>query len=111
MNITIHRGANQIGGCITEISSDNCKLLIDFGSNLPGNQKAELTEKQICDIAGSADAVFYTHYHGDHVGLHHLIPASIKQYIGAGAKDIMLCKYDALNQHGDYGKEIEMVKL
>ena len=41
MNITIHRGANQIGGCITEISSDNCKLLIDFGSNLPGNQKAE----------------------------------------------------------------------
>lgn len=110
MNITIHRGANQIGGCITEISSDNCKLLIDFGSNLPGNQKAELTEKQICDIAGSADAVFYTHYHGDHVGLHHLIPASIKQYIGAGAKDIMLCKYDALNQHDDYGKEIEMVK-
>lgn len=110
MNITIHRGANQIGGCITEISSDNCKLLIDFGSNLPGNQKAELTEKQICDIAGSADAVFYTHYHGDHVGLHHLIPASIKQYIGSGAKDIMLCKYDALNKHGDYGKEIEMVK-
>ena len=45
MNITIHRGANQIGGCITEISSDNCKLLIDFGSNLPGNKKAELTEK------------------------------------------------------------------
>lgn len=46
MNITIHRGANQIGGCITEISSDNCKLLIDFGSNLPGNQKAELTENR-----------------------------------------------------------------
>ena len=44
MNITIHRGANQIGGCITEISSDNCKLLIDFGSNLPGKQKAELTD-------------------------------------------------------------------
>ena len=47
MNITIHRGANQIGGCITEISSDNCRLLVDFGSNLPGSQKAELTEAQI----------------------------------------------------------------
>ena len=64
MNITIHRGANQIGGCITEISSDNCKLLIDFGSNLPGNQKAELTEKQICDIAGSADALLVLPHFG-----------------------------------------------
>lgn len=110
MNITIHRGANQIGGCITEISSDNCKLLIDFGSNLPGSQKAELTEEKICDIAGNADAVFYTHYHGDHIGLHHLIPANIKQYIGSGAKDVILCKYTALNRYGDYGKEIDMVK-
>lgn len=93
MKITVHRGANQIGGCITEISSKNCKILIDFGSNLPGSQKAELTERQVCDIAGNADAVFYTHYHGDHVGLHHLIPSYIKQYIGAGAKDVMLCKY------------------
>lgn len=110
MNITIHRGANQIGGCITEISCDGCKLLIDFGSNLPGNQKAELTEKQVSDIVGNTDAVFYTHYHGDHVGLHHLIPTNINQYIGSGAKDVMLCKYHALNKHGDYDKAIGMVR-
>lgn len=108
MNITVHRGANQIGGCITEISSDNCKLLIDFGSNLPGSQKAELTEAQICDIVGSTDAIFYTHYHGDHVGLHHLISSNIKQYIGSGAKDVMYCKYNALNKYGNYDKELEM---
>lgn len=108
MNITIHRGANQIGGCITEISSDNCRLLVDFGSNLPGSQKAELTEAQICDIVENADAIFYTHYHGDHVGLHHLIPANVKQYIGSGAKKVMLCKYNALNRYGNYGKELEM---
>ncbi len=110
MNITIHRGANQIGGCITEISSEHCKLLIDFGSNLPGSQKAELTEKQVSDIVESADAVFYTHYHGDHVGLHHLIPANVKQYIGSGAKEVMLCKYNALNKHGDYDKQIKVVR-
>lgn len=110
MKITVHRGANQIGGCITEISSKNCKILIDFGSNLPGSQKAELTERQVCDIAGNADAVFYTHYHGDHVGLHHLIPSYIKQYIGAGAKDVMLCKYEVLNKFGEYNKQIETVK-
>lgn len=30
MNLIIHRGADQIGGCITEISTENCKILIDF---------------------------------------------------------------------------------
>lgn len=39
MNLIIHRGADQIGGCITEISTENCKILIDFGSNLPGCKK------------------------------------------------------------------------
>lgn len=33
MNITIHRGANQIGGCITEIATEKAKIFIDFGSN------------------------------------------------------------------------------
>lgn len=67
MNIIIHRGAKQIGGCITEISTANCKILIDFGANLPGSQKEELKDEQILTIAGNTDAVFYTHYHGDHV--------------------------------------------
>ena len=28
--------------------------------------------------------------------LHHLIPTNVLQYIGLGAKEVMLCKYDAL---------------
>ena len=59
MNLIIHRGADQIGGCITEISTENCKILIDFGSNLPGCKKEELTEEQVKSIIGNADAVFY----------------------------------------------------
>ena len=36
MTITIHRGINQIGGCITEIKSEKgTKILIDLGHNLP----------------------------------------------------------------------------
>ena len=88
MNLIIHRGADQIGGCITEISTENCKILIDFGSNLPGCKKEELTEEQVKSIIGNADAVFYTHYHSDHVGLHHLIPTNVLQYIGLGAKEV-----------------------
>ena len=37
MNIKIHRGLDQIGGCITEISTETSRVFIDFGQNLPGN--------------------------------------------------------------------------
>lgn len=107
MNIIIHRGANQIGGCITEISTAGCKILIDFGANLPGSQKEELKDEQILSIVGNADAVFYTHYHGDHVGLYHRIPVSVQQYIGAGAKEVMQCLYNRLNLHGGFEKQVE----
>lgn len=106
MNITIHRGANQIGGCITEIATESAKIFIDFGSNLPGSNKEEFTQKQIVDITSGADAIFYTHYHGDHVGLHHLIPEHVKQYMGAGAIEVMRCKYKALSAHQDMSTEL-----
>ncbi len=107
MNITIHRGANQIGGCITEIATENAKIFIDFGSNLPGTQKEELKVEDVERMTANADAIFYTHYHGDHVGLHHLIPNNIKQYMGAGAIDVMRCKYEALNTHQDFSQQLE----
>ena len=34
MEIRIIKGTNQIGGCITEITSKNAKILIDFGNDL-----------------------------------------------------------------------------
>lgn len=37
MQITIHRGINQIGGCITEISTQTTRIFVDMGENLPGN--------------------------------------------------------------------------
>lgn len=42
MNITIHRGTNQIGGCLTEIESGGYRIFIDFGEQLPGTEKNEL---------------------------------------------------------------------
>lgn len=58
MNIKVHRGANQIGGCITEISTEGCKIFIDFGSDLPDSQKKELTKAQIENMTAGADAIF-----------------------------------------------------
>ena len=38
LEIIIHRGINQIGGCITEIATANARILIDLGQNLPDGE-------------------------------------------------------------------------
>ena len=47
IEINIHRGANQIGGCITEIATAQSRIIIDLGSNLPGSKVKELMAEQI----------------------------------------------------------------
>ncbi len=101
MRITIHRGIDQIGGCITEIATDNTKILIDLGQNLPNGEGVvndnfanfDAIKKMTNDVI----AIFYTHYHGDHLGLFHLVPDSISQYIGKVAKKVLLSKYQRLS--------------
>ncbi len=40
MQIRIYRGTHQIGGCVTEIKTNNAKIIIDMGEELPSaNQK------------------------------------------------------------------------
>mgnify|MGYP000357609785 CR=1 FL=1 len=45
MEIKIHRGLDQIGGCITEIWTDTSRVFIDFGQNLPGNGEPSTPEE------------------------------------------------------------------
>lgn len=104
--ITIHR-ANQIGGCITVIEHDGCKVIIDLGGNLPESGQQELSKTDINRLTAGVNAIFYTHYHGDHVGLHHLVDKEIPQFIGKGAKDVMMCKYNVLGRHSDMTEQIE----
>lgn len=63
--IKIHRG-DQIGGCITEIWTEKARILIDFGEELPGSKNEEKFEFPWEERP--VDAVFFTHYHGDHIG-------------------------------------------
>ena len=106
MRISLHR-PHQIGGCITVIESGRTKIIIDFGSNLPGTKKKEFGQRQINSITKNTDAIFFTHYHGDHTGLIHKIPDSIPLYMGMGAKEVMECKFDTLKRAAAYhdGKE------
>ena len=52
MNITIHRGTDQIGGCVTEYEHEGWKLFVDYGEQLPGSQTT-LPEK-VVDYYGFA---------------------------------------------------------
>ena len=106
IEINIHRGANQIGGCITEIATAQSRIIIDLGSNLPGSKVKELMAEQIAEVVSGVDAIFYTHYHGDHVGLFQFVPYSIPQYIGEGALEVMKCKYETLSRHENIEQEL-----
>jgi glyoxylase-like metal-dependent hydrolase (beta-lactamase superfamily II) len=101
MKITIHRGIDQIGGCITEIATDKAKVLIDLGQNLPDGDGVVQDDLANVDsiekLTKNIDAIFYTHYHGDHLGLFHLVPDGINQYIGKVAKRVALCKHQRLS--------------
>ena len=101
MEIKIHRGLDQIGGCITEICTDSSRVFIDFGQNQPSNGKAATPEEDtlmVADIIRNNEtehqAVFYTHAHEDHVGLFRYI--LLEQYIGEGSKELLLIKYRTL---------------
>ena len=109
MKITIHRGLNQIGGCITEIQSlSGSKILIDFGHNLPnGNDAAEDTyecPENIDELLKGCSAVFYTHYHGDHLGFAAEVhKRGVPQYMGPLAIRMML----HLNRHMTFAESLK----
>ncbi len=95
MKITIHRGIDQIGGCITEIQSGEDRIIIDLGSNLPGTDGKDFSSDTIKSITHGAKAILYSHYHGDHVG-HFPDVGDVPQFIGGGALEVMKVKYEAL---------------
>jgi len=94
MKITIHRGTNQIGGCVTEIESNGYKVFIDFGEQLPG---AENDDSKLTQIDGltcgdvSKSALFITHYHGDHIGKICDTVYDLPIYVGETALEIYKC--------------------
>lgn len=111
-DIKIYQG-DQIGGCITVISTDEAKIVIDFGESLPG---AEIAENIEFDWEKEkVDAVFFTHYHGDHIGRFMEIPDDVKLYMGEVTKKILRNLNSALKNtnivnHIDYRPNVYYIK-
>lgn len=106
-NVEIYQ-ANQIGGCVTVVSSvvegRTHRVMIDYGCSLEGNENAAdvhypWEEKPV-------DAVFFTHYHGDHVGRLMEIPETIPVYMGATARKVMINIQKALIAKHDESESV-----
>lgn len=89
--LTIYRGSHQIGGCCTEITSGEERILIDFGANLPGTDAPIQDDRLAAKVFDGrpAKGLLFTHPHGDHYGLYKKVPADVPMYIGPMAKDIL----------------------
>lgn len=109
MKIIIHRGTHQIGGCVTEISTDNSKVFIDFGSDLPNSSTADLPKmiKGLTVDDNTERALFLTHYHGDHVGRLNEIKTDIPIYMGKTAKELF--KNYAMRIKSDIAEKIDEI--
>ena len=103
MSIKIHRGLEQIGGCITEIYTATSRVFIDMRSNLPCSGQ-QMTMEEECGYVANLfsqnkkenEAVIYTHAHEDHVGMFVHVPENVPQYIGEGGLELLLAKYRTL---------------
>ena len=112
MNIKIHRGLNQIGGCITEISTAASRVFIDMGQNLPGVGEPTTPDHDkamVKDIFAQNhkehEAVFYSHTHEDHIGLFWAVPDNVPQYLGEASKTIFIQKHKLIKRALQQKKE------
>lgn len=104
--------ADQIGGCVTLISTDTTKICIDFGENLPGSKYKEALEVEgLTSGEVQYDAVFFTHYHGDHIGRFNKILPGIPLYMSQICRYALLNIYHALAKHNAQHKtQIEILE-
>ncbi|MBE7023949.1 MAG: MBL fold metallo-hydrolase [Ruminococcaceae bacterium] len=101
MEVIIHRGTHQIGGCATEYRTKNTRIFIDFGAELDSENAKPFDIEGVTKGKTNCDAVFFTHYHGDHMGLLDTINKDIPLYMGVASKGIAKILNDRLSKAPD----------
>ncbi|MCH5163964.1 MAG: MBL fold metallo-hydrolase [Clostridiales bacterium] len=109
MQIKIHRGTHQIGGCVTEIKTAKARIIIDMGEELPTNQgQTPLEIDGVTKGTPDCNGVLITHYHGDHVGMFEKVLPQIPIYMGKVAKQIYAVVQNTLKAKLNKGNPIKV---
>ena len=98
MEVIIHRGTHQIGGCATEYRTNKTRIFIDFGAELDSENAKQFDIEGVTKGETNCDAVFFTHYHGDHMGLLDTINKDVPLYMGEASKAIAKILNDRLSK-------------
>ena len=107
MNIKVHRGTHQIGGCVTEYESNGYRLFVDYGEELPGGpKKSDLQVEGLTHGDISKSALLITHYHGDHIGSITKLPQDLPIFMGTVGRDIQLELSDYLKSVDGFHQEM-----
>ena len=83
MNITVHRGTNEIGAACVEIESETTRIVIDAG--LPLDDSPATLPPDI----DTADAILISHSHQDHYGLLEQLKSDVPVYMGKVAQALV----------------------
>ncbi|MBM2816970.1 MAG: rnjA [Ignavibacteria bacterium] len=110
LNLTIHRGTDEIGGSCVELWNDNTRIVLDFGMPLVDKARNEfdfkqyskmsvdeLIEKSVLpaipglykDDSNKIDGLLISHAHADHYGLLNYIGAHVPVWLGEATYDII----------------------
>ena len=92
MNLTIHRGSNEIGGTCVEVESQGQRLLLDIGLPLDAEGDPRQFLPKVEGLAGNDPSllgILISHPHQDHFGLLAEVAPSIKTGMGAAAHRIL----------------------
>ena len=126
MQLTIHRGTNEIGGSCIELQSGNSRILLDFGMpllNANGNafnfreyEKLSVNElikinvlpdvKDAYAVNSIIDGLIISHSHADHFGLMHYLDKDIPVWIGKATHEILKLNNIFQNQNNVIEKPI-----
>lgn len=110
MNLSIHRGTNEIGGSCVELWSDNTRIVIDFGMPIVDSFRNEFDFKKYSKMsadelvaksilpnipgiyqanAQKVDGIIISHPHPDHYGFLNFVGSHVPIFMGAATHDII----------------------
>ena len=103
MKIHIHRGQNQIGGSIIEISTNNTHIFLDIGIELDEAETVRVPQIEGLFVGSKkCDGILISHYHSDHIGLLEYVLPEVAIYMGQKAYEIYKASANYRNKNIKY---------